>query len=149
MITEKGETVSIHIKAEDIIKSLALLEEMIDFCKEQFEEGAKDTADALTCATETMRAFYHMTFDDAKITDNLWHWHECFPEDPDSFPDDDRLVLCSFRNFSGVIIGRWEVDDDGGGAWYVGDMYETFSEYDVFVDGWWELPEKPEVDEDA
>ena len=70
-------------------------------------------------------------------------WHETFEDDPSTFPSDDRHVLVSFSNFSGPMIGRWQVDDDGGGAWYVGDMDETFLP-DLYVDGWWELPKKPE-----
>ena len=71
-------------------------------------------------------------------------WHECFDEDPNSFPDDSRDVLVSFSNFSLSIIGQWRVDEDGAGCWYLGDTDETFLSEDLFVDGWWELPKKPE-----
>lgn len=73
-------------------------------------------------------------------------WHECFDEDPNSFPDDSRNVLVSFSNFSLSIIslGQWRVDEDGAGCWYLGDTDETFLSEDLFVDGWWELPKKPE-----
>lgn len=44
-------------------------------------------------------------------------WHECFEDDPSSFPDDDRNVLVSFSNFSLSIIGQWRVDEDSSGCW--------------------------------
>lgn len=71
-------------------------------------------------------------------------WHECFPDDPNSFPDDDRNVLVSFSNFDLPIIGQWRVEDDGSGCWYLEDTDETFLSEGLFVDGWWELPKKPE-----
>ena len=71
-------------------------------------------------------------------------WHECFDEDLNSFPDDSRNVLVSFSNFSLSIIGQWRVDEDGSGCWYLGDTDETFLSEDLYVDGWWELPKKPE-----
>lgn len=71
-------------------------------------------------------------------------WHECFEEDPASFPDNERNVIVSFSNFSLSIIGQWRVDEDGAGCWYLGDTDETFLSEDLYVDGWWELPKKPE-----
>ena len=72
-------------------------------------------------------------------------WHECFDDDPNSFPDSDRNVLVTFSNFSLPIIGQWRIDNDGAGCWYLGDTDETFLSEDLYVDGWWELPKKPEV----
>ena len=71
-------------------------------------------------------------------------WHECFDEDHASFPDNERNVIVSFSNFSLSIIGQWRVDEDGAGCWYLGDTDETFLSEGLFVDGWWELPKKPE-----
>ena len=68
-------------------------------------------------------------------------WHEIFEDDPDSFPDDDRLVLVSFSNFTKPMLGRF-ID----GAFYIGDTDKTFVSKNLFVDGWWELPKKPEVE---
>ena len=80
------------------------------------------------------------------VTDALINpvWHECFDDDPASFPDDERNVLVSFSNFDLSIIGQWRVDENGAGCWYLGDTDETFLSEDLFVDGWWELPRKPE-----
>lgn len=36
-------------------------------------------------------------------------------------PEEDEYVLMSFENFTLPIIGRYEKDNDGGGAWYAGD----------------------------
>ena len=69
-------------------------------------------------------------------------WHECFDEDPNSFPNDDRMVLMSFSNFPTPAVGWFERDDEGG-YWTDGGQ-KTLVEYGLFVDGWWELPKKPE-----
>ena len=68
-------------------------------------------------------------------------WHECFEDDPDSFPSDERMVLMSFSNFPTPAIG-WFERDDNGGYWTDGDP-KTLIELGLFVDGWWELPRKP------
>ena len=69
-------------------------------------------------------------------------WHECFEDDPNSFPDDDRLVLMSFSNFPTPAVGWFERDEEGG-YWTDGEQ-KTLAELGLFVDGWWELPKKPE-----
>lgn len=56
-VIEKGDQVQINIDEETLIKSIALLEDMNDFCKGQSEEGVSETVEALTCAIETMQAF--------------------------------------------------------------------------------------------
>lgn len=61
-------------------------------------------------------------------------WHECDPDDPSSFPDDDRNVLVSFSNFSVPLLGQWRVDPDGSGNWYDGDSDDTFLSADLYVD---------------
>lgn len=50
-------------------------------------------------------------------------------------PDEDEYVLMSFENFTLPIIGRYEKDNDGGGAWYAGDDdgCDTCSSQDLFV----------------
>jgi hypothetical protein len=68
-------------------------------------------------------------------------WHECFEDDPSSFPSDERMVLMSFSNFPTPAIG-WFERDDNGGYWTDGDP-KTLIELGLFVDGWWELPRKP------
>ena len=66
-------------------------------------------------------------------------------------PDEDEYVLMSFENFTLPIIGRYEKDNDGGGAWYAGDDdgCDTCSSQDLFVNAWMPLPEpyRAEVEE--
>ena len=58
-------------------------------------------------------------------------------------PDTDDYVLMSFDNFSLPLVGRYESDEDGGGAWYLGDCDEndTCVSNDLFVNAWRPLPE--------
>ena len=64
-------------------------------------------------------------------------------------PDEDEYVLMSFENFTLLIIGRYEKDNDGGGAWYAGDDdgCDTCSSQDLFVNAWMPLPKPYEEDE--
>lgn len=68
-----------------------------------------------------------------------YEWHSV-----EDLPDSDRKVLITFANFSQPMIGRFEGDDDIGYAAFLGDTDETFIQYELIVDGWWELPKKPE-----
>lgn len=73
-------------------------------------------------------------------------------------PEEDEYVLMSFENFTLPIIGRYKKDNDGGGAWYVGDAdgCDTCSSQDLFVNAWMPLPkpyranmeEKPDASAD-
>lgn len=69
------------------------------------------------------------------MLENLW-----IPIDQD-VPVDDRYVLISFSNFSLPDIGRYEEDEDGGGAFYPGDEEKSYSSYGLFVNAWMPLPE--------
>ena len=73
-------------------------------------------------------------------------------------PEEDEYVVMSFENFTLPIIGRYEKDNDGGGAWYAGDDdgCDTCSSQDLFVNAWMPLPkpyranmeEKPDASAD-
>ena len=58
-------------------------------------------------------------------------------------PETDDYVLLSFENFSCPQIGRYEHDEDGDGAWYLGDCDEgdTCVSQNLFVNAWMPLPE--------
>ena len=58
-------------------------------------------------------------------------------------PEDDNYILLSFSNFSLPLIGRYEADNDGGGAFYLGDNDEgdTCLSADLYVNAWQPLPE--------
>lgn len=59
-------------------------------------------------------------------------------------PEDDNYILLSFSNFSLPLIGRYEADNDGGGAFYLGDNDEgdTCLSEDLYVNAWQPLPEQ-------
>ena len=50
-------------------------------------------------------------------------------------PESGKYVLMSFENFTLPAIGRYEVNDEGDGAWYLGDNDEgdTCSSMGLFV----------------
>lgn len=52
-------------------------------------------------------------------------------------------VLLSFENYSIPLIGRYEQDEKGDGAYYVGDCDEEYSclSVDLYVNSWMPLPE--------
>ena len=58
----------------------------------------------------------------------------------DMVPSDDRYILLSFENFSIPAVGRYERDEDGSGAFFLGDEDVCVSSYGVFVNAWMELP---------
>ena len=57
--------------------------------------------------------------------------------------EDYNYILLSFSNFSLPLIGRYEADNDGGGAFYLGDNDEgdTCLSVDLYVNAWQPLPE--------
>lgn len=59
MIEVRGDAVKLTINSIELIKSIALLQNLKEFCeKYQNEEGAAPTIEALTMAIEVMTAFY-------------------------------------------------------------------------------------------
>ena len=61
----------------------------------------------------------------------------------DKPPKDDKYILLSFANFSLPLVGRYEGDEENGGAYYVGDCDEddTCIANDLYVNAWQPLPE--------
>lgn len=57
-------------------------------------------------------------------------------------PESGKYVFMSFENFTLPAIGRYEVNDEGDGAWYLGDNDEgdTCSSMGLFVNAWMPLP---------
>lgn len=57
-------------------------------------------------------------------------------------PEDSKYILLSFSNFSLLMVGRYEKDEEGG-AFYLGDCDEedTCAANDLFVNAWIPLPE--------
>lgn len=58
----------------------------------------------------------------------------------DRLPATDDYILLSFSNFTNPVIGRYETDEDGSGAFYIGDELETCISQDLFVNAWQQLP---------
>ena len=54
----------------------------------------------------------------------------------DQPPKDDKPVLLSFENFTTPLVGRYEEDENGNGAYYVGDETETLVSQGIFVNAW-------------
>lgn len=79
--------------------------------------------------------------DIVKIIEKLPAEQEWIPVEYEIPPTSD-YVLLSFANFSLPMLGRYECDKDGGGAWYVGDCDEgdTCVANDLFVNAWQPLP---------
>lgn len=55
-------------------------------------------------------------------------------------PENDRYILMSFANAYMPQIGRYESDEDGGGAFYPDDDDRSCASYGLMVDAWMELP---------
>lgn len=50
-------------------------------------------------------------------------------------------VLLSFDNAIDPDIGEYRQDEDGGGAFYIGDTDDTYAGLGLIVNGWMPLPE--------
>ncbi len=56
-------------------------------------------------------------------------------------PESNDYILVSFKNYTLPSIGRYEADEDGGGAFYPGDEDRSYASFGVFVNAWRPLPE--------
>ena len=56
-------------------------------------------------------------------------------------PETGDYILISSDNFSLPDIGRYEVDEDGGGAFYPGDEDESYNSFGAYVNAWMPLPQ--------
>ena len=66
----------------------------------------------------------------------------------DNPPKPEEYIVLSFDNFSVPLVGMYR-EDDGCGAYYVGDDDESCASQGLFVNAWMPLPEpyKGEQDE--
>jgi hypothetical protein len=67
-------------------------------------------------------------------------WIPINADDPRSFPKNDDYILLSFSNMGTPIVGRFEEDDDDGGAFYIGDDMDSAATIGLFVNAWMPLP---------
>ena len=58
----------------------------------------------------------------------------------EKLPNTNDYILLSFSNFTIPVVGRYEIDEDGSGAFYIGDEAETCLSQDLFVNAWQQLP---------
>ena len=84
--------------------------------------------------TENERVLRDIIFDSMR-KQNGW-----IPVD-ERLPDTNDYILLSFSNFTIPVVGRYETEKDGSGAFYVGDELETCVSQMLFVNAWMELPE--------
>lgn len=56
-------------------------------------------------------------------------------------PKDNKYILLSFENFSIPCVGRYEEDETGSGAYYIGDEDVSCLSQELFVNAWQPLPE--------
>lgn len=61
-------------------------------------------------------------------------------------PKNDKYILLSFENFSVPQVGRYE-EDQGGGAYYLGDEEKSCISQDLIVNAWMPLPKAYRDDE--
>lgn len=66
----------------------------------------------------------------------------------EKLPAPDEYILVSFENAGFVMIGRYTVDDEDSGTFWIGDEEESFLENDLFVNAWMKLPESYREGED-
>ena len=74
--------------------------------------------------------------------ERLKEQHRWIPVE-ERLPEEDNYILLSFENFSLPLVGRYEADSDGEGAFYLGDCDEgdTCLSENLFVNAWMPLPE--------
>ena len=53
-----------------------------------------------------------------------------------------EYILLNFTNTTVHEIGQYVADEDGGGAYYIGDDDKLCLSYGFFVDAWMPLPER-------
>jgi hypothetical protein len=74
---------------------------------------------------------------------NNWHPIDLDLPDMNSEGVSDYILL-SFENFTIPEVGRFEVDKDGNGAFYVGDDDKPCSHYNLLVNAWRPIPKRYE-----
>ena len=90
---------------------------------------------------------YHLSKDEADCCidalQHTWRWipiEERLPKVGEDGCSD--YILLSFDNYGLPAIGRYEFDEENGGAFYEGDEERSCSSYGLFVNAWMPLPER-------
>lgn len=140
---------------KDVINSIWRLNTLVDKVDEiptaynldkilkQLKEAAVERSDSvgmggekvvnLDDAIETVKGDYS-SYSKEKTKDDWISVHE-------RFPDTNEYILLSFGNAEDIEIGKYKVDKDGNGVFYIGDEYQTCLSQDLFVNAWKPLPQ--------
>ena len=74
--------------------------------------------------------------EDAEDTNVLSRWIPI----SERLPEEEKYILLSFANYTGLDIGRYENDGEKD-KFYPGDEEETYASYGLIVNAWMPLPE--------
>ena len=74
--------------------------------------------------------------EDAEDTNVLSRWIPI----SERLPEEEKYILLSFANYTGLDIGRYENDGEND-KFYPGDEEETYASYGLIVNAWMPLPE--------
>ena len=103
---------------------------------EEIVDGIKQSEEEFNMLME----YLHIgTIDEVKALEKQ-HNNGWIPVD-ERLPDTNDYILLSFSNFTIPVVGRYETEKDGSGAFYIGDEVETCVSQMLFVNAWMKLPE--------
>ena len=111
-------------------KVISKLQARVDDFTKKYPDRAKSPE------VETINEFIHLLEEEAERLEGDNDWIPV----SDRVPDSERYILMSFENYSVPSIGRYEKDNEGGGAFYIGDEDEPLISHGIFVNAWMELP---------
>lgn len=128
-------------KLDDMFKTIIIsLEEIQQYraigTVEEIVDGIKQSEEEFNMLME----YLHIgTIDEVKALEKQ-HNNGWIPVD-ERLPDTKDYILLSFSNFTIPVVGRYEAEEDGSGAFYIGDEVETCVSQMLFVNAWMPLPE--------
>lgn len=79
-----------------------------------------------------------MSMIDRMSAANAWIPADQLPETDETEMSD--YILLSFENFPVPLVGIYELDEDGNGAYYVGDSEKSCISQGYVVNAWMSLP---------
>lgn len=140
-------------KKQELVDRLAMYENREELLMSELEKEADKANDMISVCERELCQYYDGFEDgvskaieivkggmedaeDAKDTNVPGKWIPI----SERLPKPDKYILLSFSNYSGLVIGRYEEDDEGG-TFYPGDGEKSYSSYGFFVNAWMPLPE--------
>lgn len=64
----------------------------------------------------------------------------------ESAPETEKYIMVSFENFTLPDIARYEIDEQGNGAFYPGDEDKPYIGFGLVVNAWMPMPEPYSAD---